>query len=66
MHRVIAVYGCLHWLNTIAFWGVGVAALGSAIGQGTRALDLAGVLIGIGLLILVASIVQFASDLEEV
>ena len=64
LHRAVAVYGGLRWINTIAFWGVGITALENTSSQ--EAFVLAAVLIGSGLLILVTSVIHIGSSLEAV
>ena len=62
LHRMIAVYGALRWVNTVAFWVMGVAAL-SEISSNTTS-TLAGLLMCSGIVILFVSVAQIASSLN--
>ncbi len=61
LHRRIAVYGCLRWLNTVALWGV---MIGGKSGDDLR-VALVCTLIVIGVVILWASVLHIGSSLES-
>lgn len=62
LHRVIAVYGCLRWLNTIALWVVGLTGGGGS--PDNTCVAVIGTLIVVGLGLLIVSVVHIGSSLE--
>lgn len=62
LQRVVAVYGCLRWLNTVALWVGGLLGDNSNPDETRVALIVA--LIVSGILILMLSVVQIGSSLE--
>jgi hypothetical protein len=61
---VVAVDGCLRWLNTVALWVIALTVGGAPAPDDTRA-ALIGALTVVGLGLLMANVIHLASSLNE-
>lgn len=63
LRGILVMYGVLRWVNTVAFWAVGVAALSDSSSNDKAAL--AGLLMCSGIVILFVSVAHIASSLNS-